>query len=123
MLNRVELIGNVGGEVTANEVGDGHKAAKLSLATHRRWSGKDGMRQEDTQWHPVVFWRKQAELAERLLKKGQLVHVEGRLNHTSWTDDEDQRHYRTEVVGESFLILSPKSQPNPPDPAAELEDD
>lgn len=111
MLNRVELIGNAGADAALREVGEGRKAANLNLATHRRWKDKDGNRQEDTQWHPVVFWGKQAELAERLLKKGQLVYVEGRLNHTSWTDDEDRTHHRTEVVGQSFLILSPKAEP------------
>ena len=55
---------------------EGRKAANLNLATHRRWKDKDGNRQEDTQWHQVVFWGKQAELAERLLKKGQLVTLE-----------------------------------------------
>ena len=111
MLNRVELIGNVAADAALREVGEGRKAANLNLATHRRWKDKDGNRQEDTQWHPVIFWGRQAELAERLLKKGQLVHVEGRLNHTSWTDDEDRTHHRTEVVGQSFLILSPKAEP------------
>ena len=108
MLNKVELIGNVGANADLRDVGEGRKAANINLATHRRWKDKDGNRQEDTQWHPVVFWGKQAELAERLLKKGQLVYIEGRLNHTSWTDDEDRTHYRTEVVAQTFLILSPK---------------
>ena len=111
MLNRVELIGNAGADAAVREIGDSRKAANINLATHRRWKDKDGSRQEDTQWHPVVFWGKQAELAERLLKKGQLVYVEGRLNHTSWTDDEDRTHHRTEVVGQTFLILSPKPEP------------
>ena len=97
MLNKVELIGNAGADAATREVGEGRKAANLNLATHRRWKDKDGNRQEDTQWHPVVFWGRQAELAERLLKKGQLVYIEGRLNHTSWTDDEDHTHYKTEV--------------------------
>ena len=123
MLNKVELIGNVGADAATRNVGEGRKAANLNLATHRRWKDKNGNRQEDTQWHPVVFWGKQAELAERLLKKGQLVYVEGRLNHTSWTDGEDRTHYRTEVTGESFLVLSPKSQKISPDPPAVHEDD
>lgn len=111
MLNKVELIGNAGADATVRDVGEGRKAANLNLATHRRWKDKDGNRQEDTQWHAVVLWGQQAELAERLIKKGQLVYVEGRLNHTSWTDDEDRTHHRTEVVGQSFLILSPKAEP------------
>ena len=120
MLNKVELIGNAGADAALREVGEGRKAANVNLATHRRWKDKDGNRQEDTQWHSVVFWGKQAELAERLLKKGQLVYVEGRLNHTSWTDDEDRTHHRTEVVGQSFLILSPKAEPaEDASPAAE----
>jgi single-strand DNA-binding protein len=110
MLNRVTLIGNLGADPQVREAGEDRKVANARLASRRRWKDRDGGRQEDTQWHQLVFWGRQAELAEQLLKKGQLVYVEGRLNTTTWTDkeDEERTHYRTEVVTESFLILSPK---------------
>ena len=113
MLNRVTLIGNLGVDPEIRDATEDRKVANARLATRRRWKDRDGNRQEDTQWHQLVFWGRQAELAERLLKKGQLVLVEGRLNTTSWPDreDESRTHYRTEVVGESFLILSPKDAP------------
>ena len=113
MLNNVTLIGHLGADPATRDATEDPKLANVRLATRRRWRDRDGNRQEDTQWHQLVFWGRQAELAERLLKKGQLVLVEGRLNTTSWTDreDESRTHYRTEVVGESFLILSPKEVP------------
>ena len=113
MLNKVTLIGNLGADPAVRDASADRKVANVRLATRRRWNDRDGNRQEDTQWHQLVFWGRQAELAERLLKKGQLVLVEGRLNTASWQDreDESRTHYRTEVVGESFLILSPKDAP------------
>ncbi len=113
MLNKVTLIGNLGTDPTVRDATADRRVANVRLATRRRWNDRDGNRQEDTQWHQLVFWGRQAELAERLLKKGQLVLVEGRLNTTSWPDreDESRTHYRTEVVGENFLILSPKDTP------------
>ena len=110
MLNKVELIGNLGANPAIRQPTETRKAATVNLATHRRWKDKDGNPQEETQWHPLVFWGSQADLAERLLKKGQLVYVEGPLNHMTWTDEEDRTHHRTEVVGESFLILTPKDR-------------
>lgn len=113
MLNKVQLIGNIGRNPTTRSSG-GTRAATATLATRRRWKKREGERQEDTQWHRLVFWGWQADLAEELLKKGQLVYVEGRLNTTSWPDPEDDGHtnFRTEVVAESFLILSPKNHPS-----------
>ncbi len=113
MLNKITLIGNLGANPALRDATEHRKVANVRLATRRRWKDRDGNRQEDTQWHQLVFWGRQAELAKRLLKKGQLVLVEGRLNTTSWPDreDESRTHYRTEVVGESFLILSPKDAP------------
>ncbi len=109
-INKVILIGNLGADPELRYTKGGTPVADLRLATSRKFKSRDGGMQEDTQWHPVVFWGKQAELAERLLKKGQLVYVEGRLNNTSWTDEEDRTHHRTEVVGQTFLILSPKAE-------------
>ncbi len=115
MLNKVMLIGNLGADPVLREAREDSRVANVRLASRRRWKDRDGSRQEDTQWHQLVFWGRQAELAERLLKKGQLVYVEGRLNTTTWADreDQDRTHYRTEVVAESFLILSPKEAPAP----------
>lgn len=62
MLNRVELIGNLSADATVRDVGDGRKATNVSLATHRGWTDKEGNRREDTQWHSVIFWGRQADL-------------------------------------------------------------
>ena len=113
MLNKVTLIGNLGGDPAVRDAGEDRKVANVNLATRRRWKDRNGERQEDTQWHQLVFWGRQAELAGELLRKGQLVYVEGRLNTTSWTgrEDESRTNYRTEIVADNFLILSPKGAP------------
>ncbi len=110
MFNKVLLIGNVGAAPRLCRP-KGRACATLQLATHRSWTDRDGQRQEDTQWHPLVFWGPRAELAGKLLARGQLVMVDGRLKHSSWTDPEEpcKTHCRTEVVVEWFRILSPKT--------------
>ncbi len=122
MLNKVLLIGNVGAAPQIRRP-NGRTCATLQLATHRSWSDRDGQRNEDTQWHPLVFWGPQAELAGKILNKGQLVTVEGRLKHSSWSDPEEpsKTHYRTEVVVEWFRILSPKTEAPADPPAADQE--
>ncbi len=110
MFNKVVLVGNVGAVPRMRRPG-GQYCATLQLATHRSWSDREGQRKEDTQWHPLVFWGPQAELAGEILDKGQLVMVDGRLKHSSWADRDDpsKTHYRTEVVVEWFRVLSPKA--------------
>ena len=108
MFNQVLLIGHAGSQP---KLYPGERPrATLQIATHRAWKGDAGMRCEDTQWHPLVFWDRQAQLAEQLLDKGQLLVISGRLKHSSWQDRKDptQTHYRTEVVVERFHIASPR---------------
>ncbi len=117
MLNKVLLLGHAGAAPHLRHPND-RPCATLTLATRRTWADRDGQRQEDTQWHPLVFWGPQAELAGKIVDKGQVLLVEGRLNHASWPDRDDpsKTHYRTEVVVEWFRVLSPKAAP-PEEPA------
>ncbi len=110
MYNKVLLIGHVGAEPRLRRP-NGRPCATFHLATRRSWKDRDGERQEDTQWHPLLFWGAQAELAAEMVDKGHLMMVEGRLNHASWPDRDDPSltHYRTEVVVEWFRVLSPKA--------------
>ena len=114
MLNQVMLIGNAGDAPQLRRANDQHVAA-LQLATHRSWKDREGQREEDTQWHPLVFWGPLAESAAKVLEKGQLLLIDGRLKHSSWPDREDpeKTHYRTEVVVNRFRILSPKAAERP----------
>jgi single-strand DNA-binding protein len=105
MLNKVQLIGHVGHDVEIRETPQGTKVADLRLATTRYWRDAEGNRQEETEWHRVVFWGKSAENVASVLEKGRLVYIEGRIQTRSWEDDSG-KHYRTEVVAESWQALS-----------------
>ena len=84
----------------------GQTLAKFSVATTRKWKDRDGNRQEATEWHNVVCWGRQAEIAGQFLTKGKQVYLEGRLQTDSWEDRESgKKMYRTEVICENFQML------------------
>ena len=93
MLNKVQLIGHVGQDPEIRETPQGTKVADLRLATSRYWRDGEGNRQEETEWHRVVFWGKTAENVATVLAKGRLVYVEGRIQTRSW-EDETGKHFQ-----------------------------
>ena len=103
MLNRVQLIGRLGQDPEVKEVKDGDKMATLSIATSEYYRDGDE-RKEVTDWHRVVCFRQTAEFAERYLKKGRLVYVEGKLKTRQWEED-GRTHYITEVRASQLLPL------------------
>jgi single-strand DNA-binding protein len=106
MLNKVMLIGNLGRDPEVRSTPSGQPVANFTLATSRRWKDKSGQRQEQTEWHNIVVWGKQAEIAGQYLTKGKQVYVEGRLQTRSWEDKQSgEKKYRTEVVCENFQML------------------
>ena len=105
MLNKVQLIGHVGHDLEIRETPQGTKVADLRLATTRYWRDGEGNRQEETEWHRVVFWGKSAENVASVLAKGRLVYIEGRLQTRSW-EDESGKHFRTEIVAETWQALT-----------------
>ncbi|MCY3933469.1 MAG: single-stranded DNA-binding protein [Acidobacteria bacterium] len=106
MLNKVLLIGNIGRDPEIRSTNSGQTVANFSLATTRRWKDRDGNRQEQVEWHYIVCWGRQAEVAGQYLQRGRLLSVEGRLQTRSWDDRETgQKRYRTEVVCENFQML------------------
>ena len=110
-VNRVQLIGRVGKDPDVKEVGN-TKVAQFSLATSERgYTKQDGTEvPEKTYWHNIVLWGKKAEVAEKYIHKGDLVFVEGRITYREW-EDNNGKHYRTEIVGDSNLeLLTPKGQ-------------
>ena len=106
-LNKVILIGHLGGKPEVRETTGGKVVANFSLATSESWSGKDGQRAEKTEWHRVVVWGQQAEAAEKYLDKGSLVNVEGKLQTRTYEKD-GTKHSITEVVAERINFLSSK---------------
>lgn len=107
MVNKVILIGNLGRDPEIRSLPSGQTVANFSLATNRRWKDRDGQRQEQTEWHNVVVFGRQAEVAGQYLTKGKQIYIEGRLQTRSWDDKQSgEKKYRTEVVCENFQMLS-----------------
>lgn len=109
-LNKVMLIGNLGADPELRTTPNGSRVATLSLATSRQWTGQGGEKQEKTEWHRVICWNNKgaqlADLAEKYMKKGDRIYVEGRIEYRSWEDREKQTRYTTEVIAREVLLLS-----------------
>lgn len=106
MVNKVILIGNLGRDPEVRSTPSGQAVASFTLATSRRWRDKSGQRQEQTEWHQIVVWGKQAEIAGQYLTKGKQIYLEGRLQTRSWDDRQSgEKRYRTEVICENFQML------------------
>ena len=106
MINKVILVGNLGRDPELRATPSGQQVASFSLATNRKWKDRDGNRQEQTEWHNIVCWGRQAEIAGQYLSKGRQIFVEGRLQTNSWEDKQSgEKKYRTEVVCDNFQML------------------
>ncbi|NBV54369.1 MAG: single-stranded DNA-binding protein [Proteobacteria bacterium] len=107
-VNKVILIGNLGKDPEVRSTQGGDKIANMTLATSESWTNKQtGTREERTEWHRLVVFRG-AEVAEKYLKKGSKIFVEGKLQTRKWTDKENQERYTTEVVVDNFTMLDRK---------------
>ena len=104
-LNKAQLIGNLGADPEIRSTGSGTRVATLSVATSRRWNGRDGQQQEKTEWHRVVAWDKLAEVCERYLKKGDRVYVEGPVEYRQWEGQDGQTKYTTEIRARELIML------------------
>jgi single-strand DNA-binding protein len=105
MLNRVTLIGNLGKDPEVRRLENGAVVAKFSLATNEYYRDKSEQLQQATEWHDVVCWRALAEQAERALKKGRLVYIEGKLTHREYTTQDGQKRYITEILASAIKVL------------------
>ena len=105
-LNKVQIIGNLGRDPEVRYTPNGNAVCNVSVATTRQWKNKDsGERQEETEWHRVVFYDRLAEIAGEYLKKGRSVYVEGRLKTRKWQDKEGKDQYTTEVIATEMQML------------------
>ncbi|MEY4110516.1 MAG: hypothetical protein RLZZ46_871 [Bacteroidota bacterium] len=110
-LNKVILIGNLGRDPEIRHTDGGAIVANFPLATTEYYKDKNGQRQEQTEWHQIVAWRSQAEYAQKYLKKGFTLMVEGKIRTRSWEDKERVKRYTTEIIADSFqLISSPRRE-------------
>jgi single-strand DNA-binding protein len=104
--NKVQLIGNLGGDPDIRTLESGRKMARFSLATHEMYRDSNGERVNETLWHNVVAWGRTAEIVERYLSKGAEAAVEGKLVTRSYTDKEGIKKYITEVHANELLVMS-----------------
>ena len=113
-LNKVILIGNLGADPEVRSTSNGSRVATLSLATSRRWKNQAGEQQEKTEWHRVILWNNKgstlADLAERYMKKGDKIYVEGSIEYRSWQDREGQTRYTTEITAREVILLSGRGE-------------
>jgi single-strand DNA-binding protein len=107
--NKVQLIGNLGGNPEIKTTEGGKKLARFSIATNEVYRNAKGDKITETQWHNLVAWGKVAEIAEKFLVKGSEVAIEGKLVNRTYNDKEGNKKYITEVQVNEVLMLGDKS--------------
>jgi len=110
-LNKVVLIGRVTQDPEVKTIPSGQMVCTFGLATNRVWSNQ-GEKQEKTEFHNIVLWRRLAEIASQYVTKGSLIMIEGRIQTRSWDDSSGNKRYRTEIVGDN-IQLGPRSANQP----------
>jgi single-strand DNA-binding protein len=108
-VNKVILVGRLGRDPETRYTGGGQAVANFSVATDESYKDKNGERQKRTEWHKIVVWGKQAEIAQQYLKKGSLVFIEGRIQSREWQDKEGQKRTSFEIVANNFRMLGGRS--------------
>jgi len=104
-VNKVILVGRLGRDPETRYTGGGQAVANFSVATDETYKDKNGERQKRTEWHKIVVWGKQAEIAQQYLKKGSLIFIEGRIQSREWQDKEGQKRTSFEIVATNFRML------------------
>ena len=104
-VNKVILLGNLGRDPEVRYTPSGDAVASMSIATTESWKDKSGQRQEKTEWHNVVMYRRLAEIAGEYLKKGSQVYIEGRLQTRKWQDKQGNDRYTTEISADHLQML------------------
>ena len=103
-VNKVILVGNLGRDAELRATPSGASVSNYSTATTENWTGKDGQKQEKTEWHRIVLWGKTADALQPYLTKGKQIYIEGRLETRQWEKD-GQKHYTTEVKADKVVLL------------------
>ena len=125
-VNKVILVGNLGKDPEVRYLDNGVAVANFSLATTENYKNKEGERVSQTEWHNIVLWRGLAEVAEKWLKKGSSVYVEGKIRTRKWEDKEGNTRYSTEILGDNMTMLGGKPTSESPAesvPSSDKKDD
>ena len=119
MINKVILVGNVGGDPEVRTTESGVKVARIRLATSERYTDKQsGERKELTEWHTITLWRGLADIVDRYVQKGSQLYIEGRLRTREWTDTNNIKRYTTEILADNMQLLGSRSDGQSAAPAA-----
>lgn len=113
-VNKVIIVGRLGNDPEIKYTSQGTAVARFRVATNEAWTGKDGTKQERTDWHRIVVWGKQGENCSEYLYKGRPVYIEGSLRTSSWEDKDGNKKFMTEVIARDVQFLGElqKSQNN-----------
>jgi len=127
-VNKVILVGNLGQDPEVRYLDSGVAVANFSLATTENYKNKQGERVSQTEWHNIVLWRGLAEVAEKYLKKGSSIYVEGKIRNRKWEDKEGNTRYNTEILADNMTMLGgrpiqEKDTSSEPVQSSEKEDD
>jgi single-strand DNA-binding protein len=109
-VNKVILVGRLGRDPETRYTGGGQAVANFSVATDETYKDRNGERQKRTEWHKIVVWGKQAEIAQQYLKKGSLIFIEGRIQSREWQDKEGQKRTSFEIVANNFRMLGGRAE-------------
>ena len=104
-INKAILVGNLGGDPELRYTPSGTAVANFTLATSEQWTGKDGEKKEQTEWHRIVAWRRLGEICGEYLHKGSQVYIEGRIQTRSWEDRDGNKKYTTEIIAQTMKML------------------
>lgn len=104
-LNKATIIGRLTRDPETRQIPSGQTVTTFSVATNFRWKDKSGQQQDKPEYHNVVCWRRLGEIAGQYLKKGSRVYMEGRIQTRSWDDQNGQKKYRTEIIGDNMIML------------------
>jgi single-strand DNA-binding protein len=128
-LNKAMIIGRLTRDPEMRTTPSGTNVVSFSVATSFAWTNQQGQKQEQTEFHNVVAWRKLAEIISQYLKKGSQVYIEGRLQTRSWEGQDGQKRYRTEIIADNMIMLGskasgsasavPAQEASTPEPASE----
>jgi len=122
-LNKVMIIGNLGRDPEIRYTSGGTPVANFSIATTEKWKNKEGVQQEETEWHNIVAWKHLAEISQKYLSKGSQVYIEGRIKTREWNDRDGNKRKSTEIVASQLIMLGSPRQKQEQQPADDSADD
>lgn len=122
MVNKVILIGNVGADPEIRTLETGVKMARVRIATTERIYNRETQEaREHTEWHSIVLWRNLADVADRFVRKGSQIYIEGRLRSREWTDQQNAKRYSIEIVADDLKLLGRKPEGGAPAPLTQSQ--